>query len=87
MYVIYFQGPDYWREKYYSDLDQAKAEYAKMKEDYSSTVHGESFEKHLHLVKVMDGTEIGTGSWGDVYCENGVIIEETDFEDQENISQ
>jgi hypothetical protein len=81
MYVIYFQGPDYWREKYYSDLEEAKTEYEKAKEEYSSTVHGASCEKQLYLAKILNGTEIGTGTWGDIYCENGVIIEETDFED------
>ena len=81
MYAIYFQGPDFWREIYYSDLEEAKTEYEKLKKGYADPVHGDPSEKHLHLVKIQNGTQLGTTTWGDIYCDNGVIMEETDFED------
>jgi len=80
IYLVYFQGPDYFRENYFVSFDKAKDFYELQKEEYSDEMHGDPFEKTLALIGINDGDEIGSGTWGDLFGNN--IIEEFHFEEE-----
>ena len=78
IYLVYFQGPDYFQEKYFIDFNKAKEYYDTQSQEYLNSEYGESYEKTLALIGLNDGDEVGSGSWGDLYANN--IIEQFEFE-------
>tara|TARA_R110000868_G_scaffold410650_1_gene699401 strand:- start:47 stop:313 length:267 start_codon:yes stop_codon:yes gene_type:complete len=80
IYLVYFQGPDYFEQRYFVDFNAAKAYYASQIEEYSDDSEGEPYEKTLALIGLNDQDTIGSGTYGELYANN--IIEQFDFEEQ-----
>lgn len=80
IYLVYFQGPDYFRENYFVDFQKAKEYYESQIEEYSDEQFGDACEKTLALIGIKDGSEVGSGTWGELFADN--IIEQFEFEDE-----
>jgi len=79
IYLVYFQGADYFSENYFVDFKKAKEYYESQTQECSDDVYGEACEKTLALIGINDGDQIGSGTWGELYANN--IIEQFEFED------
>ena len=80
IYLVYFQGPDYFLEKYFTNFSDAKKYYDSQIEEYSDEENGEAYEKTLALIGINDGDTVGSGTYGELYANN--IIEQFEFEEQ-----
>lgn len=80
IYLVYFNGPDYFKENYFVDFKKAKEYYESQAQELSDDQYGDAYEKTLALIGINDGDEVGSGSWGDLYANN--IIEQFEFEEQ-----
>lgn len=80
IYLVYFQGPDYFEQRYFVDFNDAKKYYESQIEEYSNEESGEPYEKTLALIGLNDQDTIGSGTYGELYANN--IIEQFDFEEQ-----
>jgi hypothetical protein len=82
IYLVYFQGPDYFLERYFVDFNKAKEYYASQIKEHSDETHGDAWydEKTLALIGINDGDTIGSGTYGELYANN--IIEQFEFEEQ-----
>ena len=79
IYLVYFQGADFFTENYFVDFKKAKEYYDLKTQEYSDETYGEGCEKTLALIGVNDGDQIGSGTWGELYGSN--IIEQFEFQD------
>lgn len=80
MYLVYFQGPDYFQERYFVNFSEAKKYYESQIEEYSDEENGEAYEKTLALIGINNGDTVGSGTYGELYANN--IIEQFEFEEQ-----
>ena len=80
IYLVYFQGADYFQERYFIDFTKAKSYYEEQIKEYSDDEHGDPYEKTLALIGINDGDSIGSGTYGELYANN--IIEQFEFEEQ-----
>jgi hypothetical protein len=76
-YVVYFQGPDYFDNRFFTDYNKAKSYYDEQIKEYSGE-YGGYHEKTLALIGINDGDSIGSGTYGELYADN--IIEQIEFE-------
>ena len=81
IYLVYFQGSDYFQERYFIDFNEAKKYYdSQVKECSEETYCHSNEEKTLALIGINDGDTIGSGTYGDLYANN--IIEQFQFEEE-----
>jgi len=78
-YVVYFQGPDYFDHRFFTDFSKAKSYYDEQVEEYSGEDGGD-YDKTLALIGLNDGESIGSGTYGELYANN--IIEQFEFDEQ-----
>jgi len=78
-YVVYFQGPDYFDHRFFTDFNKAKSYYDEQVEEYSGE-YGGDYDKTLALIGINDGESIGSGTYGELYANN--IIEQFEFDEQ-----
>lgn len=80
IYLVYFQGADYFSERYFVDFDRAKEYYDSQTKELSDERYGDAYEKTLALIGINDGDSVGSGTYGELYANN--IIEQFEFEEQ-----
>jgi hypothetical protein len=78
MYLVYFQGADFFTQNYFVDFNKAKEVFDKCSVDYADYLYGDPCEKVLALIELKDGDEVSSGTWNELISRN--IIEEFDFE-------
>jgi hypothetical protein len=80
IYLVYFQGPDYFDHRFFIDFTKAKNYYEEQIKEYSGDMHGEPYEKTLALIGINDGDPLSSGTYGELCANN--IIEQFEFEEQ-----
>ena len=78
IYLVYFQGPDYFEQKYFIDFSSAKNYYEEQIKEYSGDLHGDPYEKTLSLIGINDKDSIDSDVYGELCANN--IIEQFEFE-------
>ena len=81
IYLVYFQGPDFFEQKYFIDFSEAKKYYDEQIKTYSKKMYGESYEKSIALIGINDGDSVGSGTWGELLADN-IIEELVEFEEE-----